>query len=866
MPKRFTDKLVPVVSNIIYNDAFNDGEGLINYFEMSPYYFDEYTLHGTRHISAVLEYADKLIPENVYNMLTNNDISVLVLGVFLHDLGMFIKESGLRHLLQHESKEIYDASTGNSSTWKELWDNHINKLKHASGKELDDIFGESEHIFDVSSHQVCASFIRTYHHQIAYHIAIHGFPGVITHNSLSGLNNKDYIRLVGILAKSHGVSLRSLSKEIDDFGYDNNLPLNIPIYYLMAILRLADLLDANGNRAPKILSDMNEFSSSRSQNEWTLNQLITGRQWPEQTGKPETLKLIASPTNSIQFLELKSWFEYWQKELDLSWAIIGETHNDRYKLSIRRITSNIFNSTYDFVTNAITLKVNPDIVKLLVAPLYGDDPSFGVRELLQNAIDACNERTELDGTVGEIDVNVDEKTGVFTIIDNGIGMSENVIGDYYLCAGASYRYSSRWSETFLDKDNNPKIARTGRFGIGALATFLIGNKAKVTTRHINDIKGYCFEYTVEPNILNVTRVEKFQPGTTIEISMKEKALKELTKSYTHNWTEWYHFGTPNIHFKVNGTEIKQKKLYNLRKGEDSDDWFSYESSDYDSFHWSVTNYITGRFMCNGIHIPNSQRSYRYDPLKESLTKRGYFGIVPYISVVDKKGTFPVDLARKTVFDTFSFDDNLVVELCRRKLAYLLVKGEDDKNCIFNKKGFIPKERSFVANIALPVYLIGKDTPIFEAIDNFKKHDMAVGFFEANKKRYLKNIEDKIVGEDLDSSLVVTEIWVNNSVINIPKTVGNLPPDNMIHTIDETEQWRKSLPIPASIIGKNINLVVKYIPSPIEKSENNIMFDVIQELLPNHINGGWIPYDTKERERMYHDTYKKLERYIKVLQK
>jgi hypothetical protein len=34
---------------------------------------------------------------------------------------------------------------------------------------------------------------------------------------------------------------------------------------------------------------------------------------------------------------------------------------------------------------------NADLLKLLVAPLYGNDPSIGVRELIQNAIDAVRE-------------------------------------------------------------------------------------------------------------------------------------------------------------------------------------------------------------------------------------------------------------------------------------------------------------------------------------------------------------------------------------------------------------------------------------------------------------------------------------------
>ena len=861
IPKRFKNKLSHSAASIIDPGVLSSGNSISCYLETSPFYFDGYTTHGASHVTAVLDYADKLIPPSTYKNLSELDISILVLGIFLHDLGMYIKESGLKQLLQREARDVCD-DHGKNCTWQELWDHFIKKLKNSSGKELDEIFADKEHIFELSSPQVSAAFIRKYHHLIAYHIAIHGFPGKITHELFGGIS-KDIVKLVGLLAKSHGMSMRELSKEVNAFGYDNNLPLGVPIYYLMAILRLADLLDADGNRAPRILSDMNDFCSPKSEKEWTLNQLIKGRQWAEDTGKPETLKMIAVPTNSKQFLELKAWFDYWQKELDLSWAVIGETHNDKFKLSIRRITSNIFDAQYDFVTNPIELKVNPDIVKLLVAPLYGDDPSYGVRELLQNAIDACNERTELDGTVGEIIIDVDKETGIFTITDNGIGMGEEVIADYYLSAGASYRYNRQWTETFSDSENGPKIARSGRFGVGALATFLIGSKAKVTTRHIKDEKGYSFTYTIEPEILNVQKIDKKEPGTTIEITMNEKAIEEFANSYWNRWAEWYHFASPNIVYRVNGSDLKKEKVFDIKKNEDTNGWFSCESKEYDGFHWTLNHYFGWKFLCNGIHIPN-QRKYNEDsPIKRLLKSRGYYYGEPTISVIDKKGIFPLDLARKSVFDSFVLDDNVVVELCKYQIADILVNGYN-KECIFNKHGFIPKERSYILNVERPVYLIGMATDSCEVVSDFGQHDVAIGFFAADKKTYSKNIKDQIRGDSIENNNTISEIWADQSAVKIPKTVNYTPLQSVVHSIDRTVNWYSALEIPQEILSDSINLIVKYMPSPVEEDDNNIMYRVVQEFLPRGINGGWIPFDEAEREKVYGDTYIKLERYIKWL--
>lgn len=867
LPERFIEKLHPSVIGMLTS---NSPDSFLRYYETDPYYFKEYTAHGAKHISAVLEYAVKLIPKEQYESLNSDSITVLVLGIFLHDLGMFIKESGLKKLLEIERKDIYIAEKKQYYSWKELWDEHIKKLKRCPGNELEEIFGNQTPVFDISSHEVCGTFIRKYHHEIANYIANNGFPGEKNHSimdEVKSLRNGDkLVKLIGVLAKSHGIAMRDMDKDIDSFGYKNNLPLDIPIYYLIAVLRLADLLDADENRAPKIIADMNTFSSARSQSEWNLNGLIENKQWADSNGEPETLWIIATPVGSKQYLELKSWFEYWQKELDLSWAVMGEKHRDAYKLSIRRISSNIFENEYDFVKRPIELRVNPDLVKLLVAPLYGDDPSYGVRELLQNAIDACNERTAIDGTSGEIIIDINENTGLFTISDNGIGMNEDIIANYYLTAGASYRYSKQWAETFLDSENNAKIARSGRFGIGALATFLIGNQAKVITRNINDARGYCFEYTIEPKILNVSKIDKTEPGTIIEITMNQKAIDTFVKTYWygHGWSDWYHFTEPNIIYILNGKELKKEEMFNLRKGEDSNNWFACHSNEYDSLHWSVKHYVRGKYMCNGIHIPNEQGYYYRDtPLRASLIKRGYYAKEPTISVIDKRGIFPLDLARKIVFDTFTLDDNVVVELCKYQIARLLIYGPTAK-CIINKNGFIPKERSFVLNIERPVYLVGKASASFEVVTNSQQHDIAIGYFTADKKTYVTNIKEEIVGDDLARRSTVTEIWANNKVIEIPKTVRYLPPINMVHSIDDTIEWYNNIQIPVPFIEKNVNLIVKYIPTPIQKDENNIMFNVVKEFLPKHINGGWIPFDEKERERLYCETYKKLKRYIEPL--
>lgn len=877
IPKRFQDNLSPQAEAIAKN--------IYEYFDAGLDYFDEYTDHGCRHVNSVLEYADKLIPKASFRKMKKLDIDILVLGICLHDLGMFIKESGLEYLLAQEAEFIADEHSRKKVTWKSLWENHVSRVRHSSNKELEDMFGNEEYVFDIKSKPFCASFIRRYHHLIAYFIAVSGFPGIELNDVLSGID-EDNRKLIGLLAKSHGMAMRSesLKEEIDNFGYDNNLPLNVPIYYLMAVLRLADLLDADSSRAPKIISDMNSFSSKRSEKEWTLNQLIrkNGRQWPEQTDKPETMKIIAKPKNSVQYHELKAWFNYWQSELDLSWAVIGEKYGDVYKLSVRRITSNIFDEKFiskcNFVTNPASLKVNPDIVKLLIAPLYGDDPSYGVRELLQNAIDACNERTEIDGTPGEISVDVDTKNKVFTICDNGIGMNEDVIINYFLTAGASYRSCREWMERFTDEDANPTVTRSGRFGIGALATFLLGGKAKVTTRHIDDDKGYSFEYTVKPELLNVTRIKKETPGTSIEVTMNEEALKKMLDyritDYTV-WFEWYYLKHPSVIFRVDGKTLPPNYLFDIKECEDTVDWFYYPSSTYDSFHWSMI-YVP-KFICNGIHIPKGQNN---PALKVLLKKHGYYGGMPGIAVVDKKGNFPLDLARNYVSDSFEVEESFIEELCKYRIARLLVFGNEiahfighfwlskhELHFIYYKNGFLPTDRSFLLRTNAPIFLIKYSGNTNYFLPDMSECESSVGFLVNNSDwyrgmdlfDYLMNRSEIIAGDSLVNS--IKEIWADLFDFEADSVKSVIHERDYRHKILESEAWHKDIPLPPVLFENHIDLLIRYSPTPIGENENNIMYKMIEKYLPKHINGGWIPLDEEKREEMYSDTYRELERYI-----
>lgn len=283
--------------------------------------------------------------------------------------------------------------------------------------------------------------------------------------------------------------MRSIEYYIESYPID--LTKKCPIFYLMAVLRIADYLDILDKRAPEIIREKRELLSPISHREFDLNQAVNSLVFEKEK---KCFYINAMPNRSSIFLYVKDTLEKIQDELDMCWAVLAEKYHCEYELSVYRIMSNLFDDkkieslNKTFLTQKAELKANHELLHLLINPLYGYNPAFAVRELLQNSIDACQERIEIDNEKGKVEISIDTKNKEFKIIDNGIGMSEDVLINYYLVAGSSYRNSDGWKDKYTNDDGSAKICRIGKFGVGVLSTFIIGDEIEVITKHLYDEK------------------------------------------------------------------------------------------------------------------------------------------------------------------------------------------------------------------------------------------------------------------------------------------------------------------------------------------------------------------------------------------
>ncbi|WP_315794703.1 ATP-binding protein [Paenibacillus sp. BIC5C1] len=169
-----------------------------------------------------------------------------------------------------------------------------------------------------------------------------------------------------------------------------------------------------------------------------------------------------------------------------------------------------------FIQSDIKFRVSEDVIPLLIEPLYeqSNKMSVALRELLQNAIDACKS-TGLESRNGIIKIEVlkEENKDILLFSDNGVGMDLSDISNHYLTVGKSKKKSS-------------DVAMVGKFGVGALSMFLIGKKVSVVTKKINEEFEYSFqlfEGNIETSDLKKIKVlNKFESYTRIKIELNKR--------------------------------------------------------------------------------------------------------------------------------------------------------------------------------------------------------------------------------------------------------------------------------------------------------------------------------------------------------
>lgn len=725
-------------------------------------FFPDYTDHGTDHINRVLASEVELVPDEVWRhserdsrprLLGEADAAVLIGATLLHDIAMHLRPAGFLELVGEDSRfrplPWFDKEQEGHTAdrpWRELWLDFQREARRFSDRDLGNIIGlESVRAgwkfdalpgdpgqWETNHGLVIGEFIRRHHARLAHEIAVYGFPGLGAGSGegefpalgASGHPLQRWADLIGLAARSHGLSLRVCQAYLDaNPRYPRTpKPMNCAVLYAMALLRVADYLQIDRQRTPPALLKLRNPQSPVSVREWSKHLAVLSI---DPARDPRAKMVTVSPDISQSvYLQLRDLLDGLQGEMDHSTAVLGEVYGarvdlglDRLTLATRRVDSNlrtpVFRASLPYVPERTGFSTDPNLLTLLVEPLYGKEPGVGVRELMQNSVDAVRELhawceahgkkvEDLDLPEQEADVQIDfiqreDGSWFLRCTDKGIGMTADTIQNYFLRAGASFRNSPEWTKEFVGEDGKPKVLRAGRFGIGAFAVFLLGPRFRLWTRHVTAGRGEGFYLRTEINGCGIEICRDrnaLHIGTTIDIELGSSAAymlehglenSEIDK-YEHRFlieTDWYCLNWPSVRRRVvrdlNVIDLAQRHYVPTPQAMISPEWSSVYCSNFGTIYWTFWDFDSPHITCNGFRISTPDSSQTYGDVDDYDWPESGYLMRPSIAILDDSESMPITIQRYGLSDeSLPFVDYLARDAIFSVIAHAVICGPTDR--------------------------------------------------------------------------------------------------------------------------------------------------------------------------------------------
>lgn len=905
-----------------------------SYYLQTPYFFPEFTSHGAVHMNVTLDMCEKLIFENGNKNINDanfpKNIAVLIAAVLTHDIGMFIKPDGLKKLLFGNYKDVL-LKGSEKTTWSDAWDRYGVKLKGYSKSQIIEKFGDKYPVcfpdlenFDnlnEMSRIVIGDFLREYHPELAYEIIHTLFMGDEDVDIFRNISISHHLKeIVGLIALSHGHSLRERAGDFQK-KYTYSIVENVSVIYLMTVLRMADYLDAGKHRAEYPIAALQSKFSPISKGEFSWNQAIDvdNYEWKKQGVNNSILIIDADPETSDQFLTIELWIKSLQKELDECLTIIG-IYKSKYNIAINAIKSNIFDDmrradySEKFLLKSAKLNTDPEFFKLLIKPLYANNLAYGVRELLQNSVDACIERRCAETKSGnknytsKIIIKLNTKDRIFTIVDNGIGMNDETIINHYLTTGNTYQQSDQWKAN-IEENNSNNMYRIGNFGIGVLASFLIGDCVRVETKYMYDKKGYTFNVKLQSGNINIDRLPNFDIGTTISIDLDQQTVDNLYHSIQNSnslgtnkmndceWFNWYHFNFPIIEYYVDNEKItfSTEMVPSELSAASKDAWNNILFDGNNCIIWKFKKkgiYTKdSSFYLNGMLIP---QKCAIDPTLEAGFDLASL-VAVFVSIRDYNNSIQTDLSRQ-IITSFQIYETVIREIFQYILAKLLSKKfEGTWNAALFGFNYVKAENDYEETGPIP-YLFGPQgytlrLPIF--VKRMKdKAAVEINYQETNISRdcfFQKDIDMPYFYTFYENGACIEEndmfirkfgrgimVLEKNNEKYSEKYGFEVPSTENVHGISENIHEVRTSPSvdkkyhtvflekgrnnPHIILEKNASPTIYLHEFSFEKDiGSSILNELITSIFGDDI---WIPFDFDERRRKFPDAFSKLDKYIK----
>lgn len=452
--------------------------------------FSEYTVHNFSHIESMLSDLEWLIPSSTAEKLTNADWLIIVLSIYFHDLGLIVTED---EFLSRDKSAFEDFCKTVLLLDKDGID-YKNKINNYGQERADRLLYQE--------------FVR-HNHAKRIRAWVEGFEAshlgfataqVAELNRLMSPLDDEFRRDIALIAESHNLDdLEDATKykTFKPYGASQHEAANL--LYAAAVLRTVDLLQITSQRAPSVMMRLINPRDPISQIEWVKQNCVRGAFavpviGPDGSVQPEkqsdTIAIYAKFKNEDGYFGLTSYLKYAQTQLNATFNIVRNSNKSaRVPLDFPWRAVDISNVEAEgFIPRQFEFNLDQrKILELLTGHTLYNDSAVAIRELVQNSLDAVRlyffEKGLNVRDRGTVHMRWKPQDRVLEILDNGTGMTQDIIEAHLLKVGSSRYQDPKFIEKF------PTFSPISRFGIGVLSTFMVADHVQVTTVHEDEPQG-----------------------------------------------------------------------------------------------------------------------------------------------------------------------------------------------------------------------------------------------------------------------------------------------------------------------------------------------------------------------------------------
>lgn len=488
------------------------------------YVFPNYTLHNTGHSFRIMEYMSKIV--NDVSRLNELEITLLIYSALLHDIGMAVSEDD------------------------------VNLIKTDSFPFCEVKFSAMKKIMNGNEDLALQEYVRRIHASLSGKYIVENLKDKLV---IPKLINLDFAKELALICQAHTEDYDWIKTNLRTNEVRGDYSFNAQ--FIAAVLRLADVLDIDGNRTPynlyKIISP-----KGISDEEWKQHFVISNNDKIIINEKTQQKKIVfhGKATNASIHRKILVYISWVKNELTNATALANSMPSQYSLVYDPNPEVNIQTEGYSFSDYKMTLEFRAISSLLMGEKIYGSK-SLGLRELIQNSIDSCRIRQETEELKHEfgqdmyqpkIKVILDVEKNQAIIKDNGSGMSMDIIKKHFLNIGVSYYNST----DFLLKDFEYKPI--GNFGIGFLSCFMLSDNVKVITRHYKGKDKYLIELEKGNEWTSLTESEDVSFDGT-EVILDYKNFIEVFENKSQNVKAFLnkYFLTDGVDFELIDKSIKE---------------------------------------------------------------------------------------------------------------------------------------------------------------------------------------------------------------------------------------------------------------------------------------------------------------------